>query len=43
MATLQGPANWFTGTAWIDEIASAEAPSALRVSLVTFEPGARTA
>jgi quercetin dioxygenase-like cupin family protein len=38
-----GPAEWFTGTVWLDEILEVEGPSTLRVHNVTFEPAARTA
>ena len=38
----RGPANYFTGTVWLDDIA-APAVSAVRVVRVTFEPRARTA
>jgi len=39
----KGPADWFTGTAWIDDIAVNEEPSRARLARVSFEPGARTA
>ena len=39
----KGPAEWFTGNVWIDEIAIGAEPSRLRVFRVSFEPGARTA
>jgi len=39
----KGPADWFTGAVWIDEIQVGVAPSRLRVFRVSFEPGARTA
>ena len=39
----KGPKAWFTGTVWIDEIATGETPSRLKVNRVSFEPGARTA
>jgi quercetin dioxygenase-like cupin family protein len=42
-ATRRGPAEWFTGTVWLDEIAAAPGPAAVRVARVSFEPGARTA
>ena len=42
-ATQRGPAEWFTGIVWLDEIGVPEPPSRLRVHSVTFEPGARTA
>ena len=38
--TLQGPADWFTGTVYIDTVAAA-AP--LGAAAVHFTPGARTA
>ncbi|HSV66531.1 MAG TPA: cupin domain-containing protein [Mycobacteriales bacterium] len=38
-----GPAEWFTGTAWIDRIAVASAPSRLVANSVHFTPSARTA
>src|SRR5580698_5374873 len=39
----KGPAAWFTGTVWIDEIVTGAAPSRLKANRVSFEPGARTA
>ncbi len=39
----KGPAEWFTGNVWIDEIAIGTEPSRLRAFRVGFEPGARTA
>jgi quercetin dioxygenase-like cupin family protein len=39
----EGPADWFTGNVWIDEIVVGTAPSRLRAFRVSFEPGARTA
>jgi quercetin dioxygenase-like cupin family protein len=39
----KGPAEWFTGTVWIDEIVTGTAPSRLKANRVSFEPGARTA
>ena len=42
--TVKGPAGMFTGDAWFDVIAPPqEAPSRMRVNLVRFAPGARTA
>ncbi len=41
--TAQGPAERFTGTVWIDQIAVASSPSRLRSNSVHFAPGARTA
>ncbi|WP_027068494.1 (R)-mandelonitrile lyase [Euryhalocaulis caribicus] len=42
-ATIEGPAEWFTGKAWIEPIVNdPEAPSNVTAARVTFEPGART-
>ena len=41
-ASKRGPAAYFTGTVWLDDIAPAAA-SRVRIVRVTFEPGARTA
>ena len=41
--TTKGPAELFTGDVHFDVIARGEAPSRLRVNLVRFAPGARTA
>jgi quercetin dioxygenase-like cupin family protein len=41
--SAKGPADWFTGDVWIDAIAMGEEPSRIRVSVVHFTPGARTA
>jgi quercetin dioxygenase-like cupin family protein len=41
--TQAGPADWFTGEVWLDQIAAAESPSRLRALRVHFTPGARTA
>lgn len=41
--TTMGPADWFTGTVYIDTIRSASAPSRLNAGVVHFTPGARTA
>lgn len=41
--TERGPEEWFSGVVWIDAIADAPEPSRLHVSVVTFEPGSRTA
>jgi quercetin dioxygenase-like cupin family protein len=41
--TATGPADWFTGDVYIDEIAAAPAPARIRANLVHFTPGARTA
>ncbi|MGA2352596.1 MAG: cupin domain-containing protein [Terracidiphilus sp.] len=42
-ASRKGPAEWFTGNVWIDEIVVGAEPSHLRAFRVSFEPGARTA
>lgn len=39
----RGPAAYFTGTVWLDEVTPVSHPSEVRVVIVTFEPGARTA
>jgi quercetin dioxygenase-like cupin family protein len=41
--TAKGPADWFTGDAYIDPIVRAEEPSRVNVSAVRFTPAARTA
>ncbi|MFI6473662.1 cupin domain-containing protein [Streptomyces sp. NPDC050516] len=41
--TQLGPAEHFTGTVWLDEIAAPQPPSRLRMFSVHFAPGARTA
>ncbi len=41
--SLKGPAEWFTGDVWLDQIARGEEPSRIRVMSVHFAPGARTA
>src|SRR3984885_1614442 len=41
--TVKGPAEMFTGDVWIDSVAQGEEPSRVRVNLVRFTPGARTA
>jgi quercetin dioxygenase-like cupin family protein len=41
--TTQGPAAMFTGDVFFDVIARGVAPSRLRVNIVRFTPGARTA
>jgi len=42
-ATTKGPAAMFTGDVHFDVIAAGVAPSQLRVNVVRFSPGARTA
>lgn len=39
----KGPAEYFTGTVWVDEIVRGVEPSRVRLYRVSFEPGARTA
>jgi quercetin dioxygenase-like cupin family protein len=41
--TVKAPAATFTGDAWFDVIARGEAPSRVRVNVVRFAPGARSA
>jgi quercetin dioxygenase-like cupin family protein len=39
----RGPAEWFTGRVWIDDVVTAGAPARFNAARVSFEPGARTA
>jgi quercetin dioxygenase-like cupin family protein len=41
--TASPPPEWFTGKAYIDQIAPTDSPSRLRAYRVHFTPGARTA
>jgi quercetin dioxygenase-like cupin family protein len=41
--TTPGPAEWFTGTVFIDPVATPSGASQLSASSVHFTPGARTA
>jgi quercetin dioxygenase-like cupin family protein len=41
--TMQGPADWFTGTVLIDAIRNPDEQSAIGCAHVRFAPGARTA
>ncbi len=41
--TRKGPADYFTGTVWLDPIIVAPEPARVRALRVSFEPGARTA
>lgn len=41
--STKGPAEMFTGDVWFDVIAKGEEPSRMRVNVVRFVPGARTA
>ena len=43
VATTRGPAAYFTGTVWLDEMSGGTTGSRVRALRVTFEPGARTA
>ena len=42
-ATREGPADYFTGTVWLDPIIEAPEPARIRALHVSFAPGARTA
>jgi quercetin dioxygenase-like cupin family protein len=39
----QGPADWFTGSVWLQPVTAGEPPSSLAAYRVTFAPQARTA
>jgi quercetin dioxygenase-like cupin family protein len=41
--TMTGPSEWFTGTVYIDPIATPSEPSRLSGNSVHFTPGSRTA
>ena len=43
LKTATGPGDWFTGTVYIDAVATPSEPSRLAASSVHFTPGARTA
>ncbi len=43
IATNAGPSEWFTGTVYIDPVATPSAGSRVQASSVHFTPGARTA
>jgi quercetin dioxygenase-like cupin family protein len=43
LATNPGPADWFTGSVYIDTVAVPSEPSRLAAASVHFTPGARTA
>ncbi len=43
LETAPGPADWFTGTVFIDTVAEPSGPSRLAAASVHFAPGARTA
>ena len=40
--TLVGPADWFTGHAYVDMVEATQAPSRIGAAVVHFAPGART-
>ena|SRR5436305_2604240 len=42
-SSAKGPAEYFTGNVRVDPLFQAADPSRVSASLVTFEPGARTA
>jgi quercetin dioxygenase-like cupin family protein len=39
----RGSADWFSGVVWLDPVIAGAVPSTLKVTRVSFEPGARTA
>ena len=41
--TRRGPADWFTGTVWLEPVIEAPAPARVAAAVVRFDPGARTA
>src|ERR671930_366 len=41
--TAAGPTEWFTGTVYLDTVATPTGPSRLQAASVHFTPGARTA
>jgi quercetin dioxygenase-like cupin family protein len=43
VATMAGPADWFTGTVFVDSVASPTGIARVSASNVHFAPGARTA
>src|SRR5215203_3664559 len=43
LPTVAGPSDWFTGTVYVDTVASPSDGSRLTASSVHFTPGARTA
>ncbi len=38
-----GPADWFTGQTWMEDLGTLPTPAPTRILRVTFAPGARTA
>jgi len=43
IATMAGPADWFTGTVFVDSVATPTGAARVSASTVHFAPGARTA
>src|SRR5439155_5773892 len=43
VGTAAGPSDWFTGSVYVDAVATPSGPSRLSASSVHFTPGARTA
>src|SRR5271170_3329319 len=43
LQTTTGPSDWFTGTVYIDAVATASEPSRVQAASVHFTPSARTA
>jgi quercetin dioxygenase-like cupin family protein len=43
LETATGPSDWFTGTVFLDTVATPSAPARLQAASVHFAPGARTA
>jgi quercetin dioxygenase-like cupin family protein len=43
LETAAGPTEWFTGSVYLDTVATPSGPSRLSASSVHFTPGARTA
>jgi quercetin dioxygenase-like cupin family protein len=43
LETAPGPSEWFTGTVYVDTVATPTEPSRLGAASVHFAPGARTA
>jgi quercetin dioxygenase-like cupin family protein len=43
LETVTGPSDWFTGTVYLDTIATPSEPSRVQAASVHFTPGARTA
>ena len=41
--TATGPSDWFTGTVYLDPVATPSEPSRVQAASVHFTPGARTA